>query len=135
MERGSAKHGPRLDEEQKHETEGMVRGGGPTHAEEWKEPEPMPVPGEESVRFPPGHAPGTPEGITPEAVEIRSDLAKWLDDVKFPATSKQLLRHARDAGAPDRIVDMLRSLPQGSSYNNVAHVAEALGLGKEKRRW
>lgn len=33
MERGSAEHGPRLDEERKHETEGMVRGGGPTHTE------------------------------------------------------------------------------------------------------
>jgi hypothetical protein len=41
MERGSNKHGPRLDDELKHETEGLVRSGHPTHAEEWKEPEPL----------------------------------------------------------------------------------------------
>jgi len=41
MERGSDKHGPRQDDELKHELEGMLRsGGGPSHAEEWRDPEP-----------------------------------------------------------------------------------------------
>jgi hypothetical protein len=41
MERGSSKHGPRLDEEMKHETEGLVRSGHPSHVQDWKEPEPL----------------------------------------------------------------------------------------------
>jgi hypothetical protein len=40
MERASAKHGPRQDDEMKHGTEGMIRGNKPTRAEEWRDPEP-----------------------------------------------------------------------------------------------
>ncbi|GAA2840644.1 hypothetical protein GCM10020220_032010 [Nonomuraea rubra] len=88
MERGSDKHGPRLDDEQKHETEGMVRGGGTTHAEEWKEPEAMPAPGEESLHsYSPGREPGAPEGMTRRDVDVRSDLAKWLSDTHWPSSS------------------------------------------------
>ena len=39
MERGSTKHGPMLDDELKHETEGMMRSGQPAHAEEFRETE------------------------------------------------------------------------------------------------
>ncbi|NRQ35028.1 DUF2795 domain-containing protein [Nonomuraea sp. NN258] len=135
MERGSDKHGPRLDDQQKHETEGMVRGGGTTHAEEWKEPEAMPVPGEETASsYPPGHEPGTPEGITQRGVDIRSELAKWLSDAHWPATKDELLQHAENMDAPDEIADMVSSLPD-RSYINVAEVAKTLGLGVEKRRW
>jgi hypothetical protein len=140
MDRGSAKHTPRVDEQQKHETEGMVRGGGPTHAEEWKEPEPMPAPGEEETprTYAPGHRPGTPEGITQEGVDRRSELARWLSDAGFPAGKAQLLRHVERSAAPDPIVDLVRSLPDeraGEPYANVAAVAKALGLGIERRRW
>ncbi|MDR8412100.1 DUF2795 domain-containing protein [Nonomuraea sp. 3-1Str] len=135
MDRGSAKHTPRVDEQQKHETEGLVRGGGPTHAEEWKEPEPMSATGEESHgKYPPGHEPGTPEGITQEGVEARSDLARWLNDSHFPSSKDELVRQAQDGHAPDHIVGMVRGLPD-RSFENVAQVAEALGLGMEKRRW
>jgi hypothetical protein len=135
MERGSAKHGPRLDDQEKHETEGMVRGGGTTHAEEWKEPEPMPAAGEETGhRYAPGHEPGTPEGISAEGVDIRSDLAKWLSDAYFPASQEDLRRHAEQVDAPDEVMEMLRSLPE-RQYHNIAEVGQALGLGVEKRRW
>ncbi|MGP3961553.1 DUF2795 domain-containing protein [Nonomuraea sp. 3N208] len=134
-QRGSDKHGPRLDDQQKHETKGMVRGGGTTHAEEWKEPEDMPAPGERSEQsYPPGHEPGTPAGITQRGVDIRSDLAKWLSDCKWPASKDDLVRHAERAGAPDQVTDMVGSLPD-RRFANVAEVAQALGLGLEKRRW
>jgi hypothetical protein len=42
IERGSNKHGPELDEQMKHESEGDVKGGRPAHAEEWKDTEPFP---------------------------------------------------------------------------------------------
>ncbi|TDC98750.1 DUF2795 domain-containing protein [Nonomuraea deserti] len=134
MERGSDKHGPRLDDEQKHETEGLVRGGGTTHAEEWKEPEAMPAPGEESQSYPPGHEPGTPEGITQRGVDVRSDLAKWLSDAHWPASKHDLAQHTARVDAPDEVADMVDSLPE-RRFANVAEVAEALGLGVEKRRW
>ncbi|WP_035812033.1 hypothetical protein [Jiangella gansuensis] len=40
MQRGSDKHGPRQDDELKHELEGMERSGQPTRVEEWRDPEP-----------------------------------------------------------------------------------------------
>lgn len=40
MERGSDKHSARQDDALAEDVEGMVRGTGPTHAEEWKDPEP-----------------------------------------------------------------------------------------------
>jgi hypothetical protein len=99
------------------------------------EREPTPAAGEESVRrYAPGHEPGTPEGISQEGVDVRSDLAKWLSDADFPATSQELLMHAERMGAPDQVTELVRSLPQGR-YTNMAEVGQALGLGVEKRRW
>jgi len=40
VERGSSKHSPREDDALAAEVEGMVRGTGPTRAEEWRDPEP-----------------------------------------------------------------------------------------------
>ncbi|MFN2495413.1 MAG: hypothetical protein ABR608_05845 [Pseudonocardiaceae bacterium] len=40
MQRGSDKHSARQDDALAHDVEGMLRGTGPTHAEEWKDPEP-----------------------------------------------------------------------------------------------
>ena len=40
MPRESDLHGPRKDEELKHELEGMLRGNRPSRAEEWRDPEP-----------------------------------------------------------------------------------------------
>lgn len=41
-ERGNTKHGANPDDELQHETQGMVRGNQPAHAEEWRETEPFP---------------------------------------------------------------------------------------------
>ncbi|MFF5210939.1 DUF2795 domain-containing protein [Streptosporangium sp. NPDC000396] len=135
-ERGSAKHGPRVDEYQKHETQGVVRSGGSTHAEEWADPEGIRDPAEELSprRHPPGHEPGTPEGITPVDVERRSALAKWLSDAQWPADRDDLMEHAETRLAPDELVESLRDLPDGE-FHNVGEVARALGLGAERRRW
>ncbi|MEV8636795.1 DUF2795 domain-containing protein [Streptosporangium sp. NPDC051023] len=134
-ERGSAKHGPRVDEERKHEVEGTVRGGGPTHAEEWLDPEPIRDTDEELAprRYPPGHEPGTPAGITPSDVERRSTLAKWLSDARWPADREELTAHAEEKMAPDSLEASLRELPDGE-FRNIGEVARALGLGTERRR-
>ena len=62
MERGSSKHGPRLDDEQKHETEGLVRGGGSTHAEEWKQPRFPPKSTSRTDLVRPATSPALPQG-------------------------------------------------------------------------
>ncbi|WP_163513212.1 hypothetical protein [Fodinicola acaciae] len=40
MERESSKHGPRTDDELKHELDGTLRGNRLSHPEEWRDPEP-----------------------------------------------------------------------------------------------
>lgn len=39
-ERGSSKHGPRQDDELRHETDGMIRSNKPSNRAEWRDPEP-----------------------------------------------------------------------------------------------
>ncbi len=135
MERGSSKHGPRVDDEQKHETEGLVRGGGPTHTEEWRQPEPVEAPAEERLDDEPGPQDrrGSPPGITPADVERRSNLARWLSDARYPADRRALLTHAVAKAAPDPVLNAVRSLPD-EKFANVAEVAAGLGLGIERRR-
>ncbi len=41
-ERGNTKHNSELDDQMQHETQGLVRGNQPAHAEEWRETEPFP---------------------------------------------------------------------------------------------
>jgi|SRR4051794_24538067 hypothetical protein len=136
IQRGSAKHGPRLDDEQKHETEGLVRGTGTTRAQEWNETEPSQRPEDDMIprRRPPGHEPGSTIGITPADVERRSNLAKWLSDARYPADAHDLLTHAEAKNAPDAVLQAVRDLPD-LKYQNVGQVAEALGLGVERHRW
>jgi hypothetical protein len=40
MQRGSDKNSARKDDALARDVEGMLRGTGPTHAQEWKDPEP-----------------------------------------------------------------------------------------------
>ncbi|WP_433260113.1 hypothetical protein ACQPZF_23165 [Actinosynnema sp. CS-041913] len=39
MERGSTQHGPATDDQLKKEVDNDLRGGGPTRAEGWRDPE------------------------------------------------------------------------------------------------
>ncbi|UKA66911.1 hypothetical protein LFT44_00240 [Arthrobacter sp. FW306-05-C] len=41
-ERGNTTHGQNLDDQMKHEAQGVVQGNQPAHAEEWRETEPFP---------------------------------------------------------------------------------------------
>jgi hypothetical protein len=128
VDRGSDKHNPKLDDQLKHETEGLVRGGHGTHAEKWREPEPS---GEDQPQsdFAP-HATltgGTPEGMTPDDVEGRAELAAYLAKAPYPAVREQLIDAALDRQAPDRVVDVVRRLPSGRQFANVNEVWSAAG--------
>ncbi|GAB3206592.1 hypothetical protein ACQEU5_09680 [Marinactinospora thermotolerans] len=41
MERGSDKHGPRIDEQMQEEVQGALKANRPTRADEGREPEPL----------------------------------------------------------------------------------------------
>jgi hypothetical protein len=131
----SDKHGPRLDEEIGRETQGMVRGGHPTRAEEFKETEPFSddYPADPSAAAT-GDREGSPPGMSAQDVEGRSALARMLTGVRYPARPNELIRHAAEGGAPDEAVERLRTLPR-REYENVADVAEELGYGREERRY
>ena len=128
--------GPREDDELKHETRGLEQGGHSTHVEEWRDPEPagedQPT-GDEHV-VPEWLEQGTPPGMTPDDVEQRSELARFLDPSQFPAGRDALVETARRNQAPDVVVDRLQQLPAGQELHNTQDVARAVGLGTEERR-
>ena len=126
------KHSPRVDEELEHEIEGMMRGGHATRAEEWRDPEPV-AEGEPDIdAVPTGtYVGGTPVGIDADAVEVRAELARWLDRADFPSTGPDLVEAALDHRAPDVVVSELQRLPAGESYERIGDVVRALGYPTE----
>jgi hypothetical protein len=133
-ERGSDKHGARVDEQLEHEVDGMLRGAGPTHAEEWRDPEPA---GEDqpAVGVAVGRDGGPPPGMSDGDVDDRAELATHLGRAAFPADAAALQAHLAADDAPDRLRDLLRDLPRGRAYRNVGEVWDALGRPKEDTRF
>lgn len=136
MERGSDKHGPRLDETLAHETEGAVRAGRSTHAEEWKDPEPS---GEDQpdVDLAPDTTlvGGVPDGMSATDVEGRAELAAYLGRSAYPATGAELVALAEQNAAPDRVTAALRRLPPEQGFATAQEVWSALGGGAEDHRF
>ena len=133
-ERGSDKHGRLLDEELKHEVEGVVRSGHSTHAHEWSDPEPS-AEGDPDVDLAPHGSltGGVPPGITPEDVEGRSELAQHLPPSAFPATAQALRGYAEENQAPARVLALLQHAPADQEFPTVGALWEALGGGREER--
>jgi hypothetical protein len=136
VERGSDKHSPMRDDELKHETEGLVRAGHGTHAEEWKDPEPSGEDQPDSDKMPDGtlHG-GTPPGMTDEDVEGRAEIATYLGKGSYPMVREQIINLALDRQAPARVVDMVRRLPSGREFHNVNEVWSAIGGNVESDRF
>jgi hypothetical protein len=128
----STKHSARLDDELQHEVEGMVRSGRSTHAQEWADPEPV-AEGDPDVDVSPADTlvGGTPDGMDPDAVIARAELARWLDRADYPNTGPGLVEAARDHRAPDAVVAELRKLPDGETYERIGDVVRALGYPTE----
>lgn len=135
MERGSDKHSPMVDEQLKHETEGLVRSGRSTHAEEWKDPEPSGEDQPEADRAPDAtlHG-GIPAGMSAADVEGRAELAGFLGNA-YPMVRAQILDLVIEREAPARIVDLVRDLPSDREYHNVTEVWQALGGQVETQRF
>jgi hypothetical protein len=134
MSEQSDKHGFRLDDQLQHETEGLVRGGGPTRAESGHDPEPVDTDtGRDPTAFRDPTV-GTPPGMTPADVENRSAFAKLLAGVRYPATPERLSAHVADEGAPELAVRTLAGLPD-QEYAGLPEVMDALGYGHETTRF
>ena len=135
MDRGSGKVSPRVDEQLKHETEGLVRSGHSTHAEEWKDPEPVGEDQPDADLAPSGTLlGGTPDGMAPDDVEGRSELASYLGKDCYPMVRAQVIDLVIDRNAPQHVVDLVRDLPSDREFANVNDIWSALGGSVETRR-
>jgi hypothetical protein len=137
VERGN-KHGFRLDDAMAAEVEPMTRGGAPIEprVEEWREMEPAGEDQETSDARLSGnlHAGDPYPGLSTDELELRADLARHLRVSAFPANRQLLEEVAIDEGAPASVLDMLRALPDGRSFANVAELWETLGHTVETRQ-
>jgi hypothetical protein len=127
----SRKHAPRVDDELKRGVEGHVQGNPPGgRAEEWREPEP-PAEGEPEVTAVPQPDQQVRSDadlpFTPYEIEERSRFTRYLHRGMFPADRREILRAARDAGAPDDLIEDLRRLPTGETFATPARAWAALG--------
>jgi hypothetical protein len=136
VERGSDKVSPRADDELKHQTQGLVRSGHTTHAEEWKDPEPAGEDQPDNDRAPDGtlHG-GIPHGMTDEDVEGRAELAGFIGKEAYPLVREQILDLVIDGKAPDRVIALARELPSGRQFHTVNDVWTALGGHVEAERF
>ena len=136
MDRGSDKHSPMRDDELKHETDGLVRAGRATHAEEWKDPEPSGEDQPDADRAPDGtlHG-GIPAGMNDEDVEGRAEVASYIGKGSYPMVREQILELVMDRQAPTRVIDLVRRLPSGREYHNMQEVWLAVGGHTESDRF
>lgn len=131
----SDKTGPLRDEELKAESQGMFKANRQTRAEEWHEIEPSGEDQPDVDRTPDGTLTGgTPEGMSADDVQLRSELATYLGREIYPAVREQLIGVAMDQHAPDAVVDRIKDLPSGRQFANVNDVWEALGGHVEQSR-
>jgi hypothetical protein len=136
MERGNSKHGPRVDEEMNREVSGAVLGTAGGRAEEWRQPEPAGEDQPEPTTAPVGYdRSGTPQGMTPDEVEQRSRLGRYLTLAALPGDRATLRRSAEENDAPDDILAQLDRLPSDTEFQTVSEVWAALGHHNETRRW
>ncbi|MDP9101542.1 MAG: DUF2795 domain-containing protein [Actinomycetota bacterium] len=136
MERGSDKHGARLDEALEAEVKGLLQAGRETRAEDWNSAEPS---GEDQPEV--DRAPGTtlhgglPDGLSDDDLETRSELASFLGKEVWPADREALRGKAMDQHAPDRVIDLLDQLPGDAEFGNLAEVWATLSGALESHRF
>jgi hypothetical protein len=122
-ERDSTKHSPRLDEELKKEV-GSLTHGSPAESrkEEWREQE-----GAADGEREPSSRTADPTALGPDGPSARAELSRHLRLSAFPGDREALLAEAEDNNAPEPVVAALRQLPEGTTFETVYDVWEALG--------
>jgi hypothetical protein len=124
-EQASGTHGPAEDDAIKRQDRSELQ----AHGEEWPEPE---SPGE-ATWAPEGRFAGTRPGEDWQAIELRSDVARHLDRTAFPATRAHLLEILTAHQAEERLLDLVSSLPDGTTFASLGELLRALGLPVEER--
>ena len=122
MERGSSKHGPRLDEEMKQEVLGTVQGIAGSRVEEWKMAEPA---GEDQ-----------PEPTRVTGGNQENDLSRFGRHIglsAMPGDRAALRRSAETLEAPDDILADIDRLPDGVVFHTITEIWGALGRGHRQR--
>lgn len=133
MER-SSKHGFRVDDAMSSETESLERGAPmESRVQEWREAEPSGDDQPVSDGILNGDARDTNGAPGHDEVELRSELAKRLRSSAFPANRQVLEDVAVEENAPGHILDLIRRLPDGRTFENTADVWKALGGTVEGR--
>ena len=124
--RGSDKHGPRLDEQLKHDTQALVTGAPDEARTEGRLQE-----GLNDTDGSIGHRPELDDvpgaGLPEPDLAAREQLAGAVTAARFPADRDALIAAASDAFATDEILDQLRSLPPDATYETLSQVWTALG--------
>jgi hypothetical protein len=123
----SDKHAARIDEQLEHETAHLTSGSPTENRDEFRRQQ---APGDGEPETGMGDRPELDEapglGLAEHDAEERSQLAIHLGRV-FPATRDRLLTAAEENMAPPDVLQRLRTLPAGESYETVEAVWEALG--------
>ena len=120
MDRSTNKHGPRLDDELKKETESLTRGAPvEARAEDERDAE-GPADGEY------GGGAFASKGLGADPVTARRELSRHLRATMFPADRDALVAEARKESAPAAVIDALRQLPEGEAFATVHEVWAAL---------
>jgi len=136
VDRGSDKHSPMRDDQLKHETEGLVRSGHGTHAEEWKDAEPSGEDQPDSDFSPEGTlSGGTPTGMDADDVQGRAEIASYIGKDAYPMVRAQIIDLVAERQAPERVVDLVRRLPAGREFHNINEVWTAVGGHVESDRY
>jgi hypothetical protein len=133
LERGSDRHSPRIDEEMDHQTRSLQQGAPvESRVEEFREQE---GPGDDQptpdARLAGGRA--TAASLDLDDAEARADIARFLTPSAFPADREALLADAQGNHAPEAVLERLRALPEGRTYENVQDVWGTLGGTVEHR--
>ena len=133
MERGSDKHGPRVDEELDHETRSLQQGAPiesrvKEHREQEGPGEDQPTP---AARLTGGRA--SAASLDLDDAETRADIARFLTPGAFPADRDALVADARVNQAPAGVLERLQALPAGRTFENVQGIWAALGGTVEHR--
>jgi hypothetical protein len=132
MERNTT-HGFRIDDAMAKETASLTKGAPiESRVEEWREAEPSGEDQPVADGILNGDAHGA-AGMGHDELELRSELAKRLRKSAFPANRQTLEDIARDEQAPGPILDLLRRLPDGRTYENTQDVWTTLGGSVEER--
>lgn len=127
MERESNKHNPRVDEELKEETRSMTQGAPvESRAQESREKEggadDQPTP--DAVTATDGDT--APRTLSHDEMELRQELARFLDGSIFPARRDEIVANATEHHAPPSIISRFRRLPEGT-FTGFPEVWTALG--------